>query len=85
MIIVRKAHFDSPLEAQMAAYVSPDPRNITEVDSIDEGIEAATSFIQSNNYTGNIEIIDYTPHTFCSPAKRKLLKTINQNGAVAVI
>jgi len=43
---------------------------------MDEAVEAANTYIRDEGYTKTIEIIDYTPYTMISSAKRRLLKTL---------
>ncbi len=76
MIQIQRQCYDSAHEAQTAPYVSPDPRIIDHADNVDVAVEKAKAFIKENNFKGNIEVLDYTPYTAFSPAKREYLKEV---------
>jgi len=78
MIIAKKEEFDTPLEAEMAQYSNDDPRLISEPDCEATAILDAIAYIKENHYTKPIQIIDYTPYTFCEPARRVLLATVQK-------
>ena len=76
MIIVQKERYDTPHQARIADFVSPDPRHISEAGNVEEGVDIAKRYINETEYKGNVEVLDYTPYTLCSPAKRKFLKMV---------
>lgn len=77
MLVVRRVSYASVIEAQSAVGVAPDPRDIAEVDSVEQGVNVANDYFKESGYQGDVEIIDYTPHTaFCS-TKRKRLRLLS--------